>query len=65
MDSKLVDHTDIGSWLTFDVTKLVQQGYTSFILYGEHEGVNKAIYFPSREYWDAGKHAKPVTVSFR
>ncbi len=58
VDSKLVDYTDIGSWLTFDVTELVRQGYTSFILYGEYEGVNKAIYFPSNEYWDASKHAK-------
>ncbi len=58
VDSKLVDYTDIGSWLHFDVTDLVSAGYTSFILYGEHEGVNKAIYFPSSEYWDASKHAK-------
>lgn len=56
-DSLYVDYTDVGSWLTFDVTALVQQGYISFILYGEHEGVNKAIYFPANEYWDASKHA--------
>ncbi len=55
VDSRLVDYTEVGSWLHFNVTELVQLGYTSFILYGEHEGVNKAIYFPSNEYWDASK----------
>ena len=58
VDSLYVDYTDVGTWLEFDVTDLVQMGYTSFILYGEHEGVNKAIYFPSDEYWDASKHPK-------
>ncbi|MCP4127466.1 MAG: hypothetical protein GY753_10430, partial [Gammaproteobacteria bacterium] len=42
VDSKLVNYTDIGTWLHFDVTDLVSADYTSFILYGEHEGVNKA-----------------------
>jgi len=56
VDSLYVDYTDVGTWLEFDVTELVRMGYTSFILYGEHEGVNKAIYFPSNEYWDASKH---------
>ncbi len=55
VDSKLVNYTEVGSWLSFDVTTLVQAGTTSFILYGEHLGVNKAIYFPSNDYWDASK----------
>jgi len=53
--SRLVDYREVGAWLEFDVTTLVQQGYRSFILYGAHAGVNKAIYFPSNEYWDASK----------
>lgn len=56
--SLVVDYTDVGKWLEFEVTELVRQGYISFILYGEHEGVNKAIYFPSNEYWDASKRPK-------
>jgi hypothetical protein len=58
MDSLLVSYTEVGTWLEFDVTELVQAGTTSFILYGEHQGVNKAIYFPSNDYWDASK--RPV-----
>lgn len=56
--SMVVDYTDVGKWLVFDVSQLAMEGYTSFILYGEHEGVNKSIYFPSNEYWDATKRPK-------
>ena len=45
----------MGTWLHFDVTDLLQQGYTRYVLYGEHLGVNKAIYFPSNDYWDTTK----------
>ena len=53
--SRVVNYTEVGTWLYFDVTDLLQQGYTSYILYGEYLGVNKAIYFPSNDYWDASK----------
>ena len=61
--SRLVDYTEVGTWLVFDVTALVKEGYTAFILYGEHQGVNKAVYFPSNDYWDASKHPQ-LTIRY-
>ena len=45
--SRTLNYMEVGSWLHFDVTTLVQQGYTSFILYASFAGVNKNMYFPS------------------
>ncbi len=61
--SRLVDYTEVGTWLVFDVTSLVKEGYTEFILYGEHQGVNKAIYFSSNDYWDTSKHPQ-LTIRY-
>ncbi len=62
-DSKTLIDTEEGNWLRFDVGDLIQKGYDSFILYAEHEGVNKAVIFPSNEYWDADKRPQ-LTIHY-
>lgn len=57
---RTVRYTEVGSWLSFDVTDLAQQGVYEFLLFGSYAGVNKDIQFPSDEYWDAFKRPKLV-----
>ncbi|MCO6450175.1 MAG: DNRLRE domain-containing protein [Caldilineales bacterium] len=53
-----VKYTEVGSWLDFDVTELVQQGIYEYILYGSYAGTNKDIQFRSNNYWLASERPK-------
>ena len=60
---RTVNYSEVGTWLSFDVTDLAQQGVYEFLLFGSYAGVNKDIQFPSNEYWDAFKRPK-LTITY-
>lgn len=55
---RILNYTEVGSWVYFNVTPLVREGLFEFILHASSRGVNKDVQFPSNEYWDPSKRPR-------
>ena len=49
---------EVGEWLSFNVTSMMQEDIGEFILHASYLGVNKNIQLRSNDYWDASKRPK-------
>jgi hypothetical protein len=58
VSERIVNYTEVGTWLNFNISDLVQAGEYEFLLHAAYRGVNKDIKIASNEYWDATKRPK-------
>lgn len=58
VSERIVNYTEVGTWLNFNVSDLVQAGEYEFLLHATYRGVNKDIKIASNDYWEATKRPK-------